>query len=92
MPAWPARPCTVMRGSRLPRHATQTASSVGSGTMAASACSRRAENRPPAPVASSSVTVLTIRSPVSGTPRSASVQAATTMLATPPFMSHVPRP
>ncbi len=92
MPAWPARPRTVMRGSRLPRHAIHTTRPLGSGTIAASASSRRAAKRPPAPVDSSSVTVLTIRSPASGTPSSASVQAATTMLATPPFMSQAPRP
>ena len=38
MPAWPARPRTVMRGSRLPRHATHTTRPLGSGTIAASAC------------------------------------------------------
>ena len=92
MPAWPARPRTVMRGSRLPRQATHTTRPLGSGTIAASACSVRAAKRPPAPVDSSSVTVLTMRSPASGTPSSASVQAAMTMLATPPFMSHAPRP
>ena len=81
-----------MRGSRLPRQATQTTRPLGSGTIAASACSVRAANSPPAPVDSSSVTVLTIRSPASVTPSSASVHAASTMHATPPFMSHAPRP
>ena len=93
MPAWPARPRTVMRGSRLPRQATHTARPLGSGTIARvrlQQCARRTS--PPAPVDSSSVTVLTIRSPASGTPSSASVQAATTMHATPPFMSQAPRP
>ena len=81
-----------MRGSRLPRQATQTTRPLGSGTIAASACSVRAAKSPPAPVDSSSVTVLTIRSPASGTPSSARAQAAMTMLATPPFMSHAPAP
>ena len=66
MPACPARPRTVMRGSRLPRQATHTTRPLGSGTIAASAVSVRAANSPPAPVDSSSVTVLTIRSPASG--------------------------
>ena len=93
MPAWPARPRTVMRGSRLPRQATQTTRPLGSGhDRRVGLRAVRAAKRPPAPVDSSSVTVLTIRSPASGTPSSASVQAATTMLATPPFMSHAPRP
>ena len=46
MPACPARPCTVMRGSRLPRQATHTARPLGSGTMAASACSSARGEQP----------------------------------------------
>ena len=64
MPAWPARPSTVMRGRRLPRQATQTSRPLGSGTIARvglRACAHATS--PPAPVDSSSVTVLTIRSP-----------------------------
>ena len=92
MPACPARPCTVIRGSRLPRQAIQTSKPLGSGTIAPSARSACAIASPPAPVDSSSVTVFTIRSPCSGTPSDASTSAASTMQATPPFMSQVPRP
>ena len=42
MPAWPARPSTVIVGSRLPRHAIHTSRPLGSGTIAPSACSVRA--------------------------------------------------
>ena len=52
----------------------------------------RAVTSPPAPVDSSSVTVLTTRSPASPRLVSASDSAAITMAATPPFMSHAPRP
>jgi hypothetical protein len=65
---------------------------LGSGTIAASALSSRAAASPPAPVDSSSVTVLTRRSPASGVSSSARTSAAITMHATPPFMSHAPRP
>ncbi len=92
MPAWPARPSTVIVASREPRQATSTARSLGSVTMAASAWRVRAEASPPAPLDSSSVVVFTISSPASRTPSSASASAAETMQATPPFMSHAPRP
>ena len=52
----------------------------------------RAIASPPAPVDSSSLTVFTIRSPASWMPSRASVSAANTIEATPPFMSHAPRP
>ena len=71
MPAWPLRPSTVTVASSEPRHAIQTAEARW-----ARARSRRpragadAETRPPAPVVSSSLTVLTSRSPRRPTPSS----------------------
>ena len=63
------------------------------GTMPASARTPWAtQAMPPAPVDSSSVIVFTSRSPASRTPRRASISAASTIAATPPFMSHAPRP
>ena len=66
-----------MVGVSDPRHATHTSNAVGSVTMPASALTPwRTAARPPAPDDSSSVTVLTIRSPCSVTPRRESTSAA----------------
>ena len=70
----------------------ETSRPVGSVTTTPSAVSVLAMARPPAPVDSSSVTVLTVRSPASSIPSFASVSAAKVIAATPPFMSHAPRP
>ena len=91
--AWPARPGTRMVGVSVPRQLTQASNPVDSALMPASArtpCSTAA--RLPAPPDSSSVTVHTTTSPASRTPRRCSVSRATTMAATPPFMSAAPRP
>ena len=82
-----------MTGVSEPRAPSQAVRLVGSGMMPPSALMPRAtEASEPAAVDSSSVTVLTTRSPASGTSSSRRVSVAKTIAATPPFMSHAPRP
>ena len=91
--ACPGRPCTVTVGLSTPRQAIQGSKPVASGTIPASASIPRAASASaPAPFHSSSVTVLTISSPASSIPDSATASAASTIAATPPFMSQAPRP
>ena len=80
------------RRRTVPRQATQTSKDVGSVTMPASARTPWATAAiPPAPEDSSSVTVQTSSSPASRS-RPPSTSAASTIAATPPFMSQAPRP
>ena len=86
-------PSTVICGISEPRVPSQAVRPVGSGMMPPSARSPDAATASePAPVDSSSVTVLTIRSPASGMESARSTSVASSILATPPFMSHAPRP